>query len=428
MSSQFQTRLSLKPPIRSAMTVLNRMSKNLIFLFASILGFSIPVSAQTIRFPSISANFLPRSVEKLLFSLTWSDYIVYTSLMFLILLIFLIILTFIVCRYLILATPRRSKAHANEASIPTFKEEGLSLPGKIKFTISRLLEFLILKKDSTHIPIPRSHLNESAPILHTSSQTPIDTVIHSINNHNIDDNGWETVSRIHADLQTVTNNFVILSQSTNSMLNELRQDIKNINKKVDAATRKLEVQRIRITELNRQIHGLKPEDHHPRTSEDECKAKSIEVNPVLTSVSDQLESEQAIQKETVNNHVAMSLAKHYQVAFHRNDRQALRRLASKQLNITQDSENLLMKSTGLPTRLEVVQNGGSYLLAQTDDSNWLVPEFQILSSFTTNQLAKGIFTYDRENISAAELRRPAEVREVGGYWEVVNTGIIAVPC
>jgi hypothetical protein len=131
--------------------------------------------------------------------------------------------------------------------------------------------------------------------------------------------------------------------------------------------------------------------------------------------------------QTEHSDPGESVAKDYQDAYFRNDRAALRRLMNEELNITQNSEDALMKTSSFPTQLEVVKAGGSYLLIHRAGRHWLVPEFQILSSFTTNQLAKGIFSYDREGISSAELRRPAEVRDLGGLWEVVVMGVIAVP-
>jgi hypothetical protein len=141
----------------------------------------------------------------------------------------------------------------------------------------------------------------------------------------------------------------------------------------------------------------------------------------------QVESLQPIYKQQTVDDLVASVVEEYQAAFFRGDRSALRIITSDQLNITQNSEDSLMKISTLPTQLEVVQNGGSYRLIHINNQHWLVPEFQILASFTANQLAKGIFNYDRENISAAELRWPAEVREVGGLWEVIAMGVIAVP-
>ena len=141
----------------------------------------------------------------------------------------------------------------------------------------------------------------------------------------------------------------------------------------------------------------------------------------------QVEALQPIHKQQTVDDLVASVVEEYQAAFFRGDRSALRSITSDQLNITQNSEDSLMKTSTLPTQLEVVQNGGSYRLIHINNQHWLVPEFQILASFTANQLAKGIFNYDRENISAAELRWPAEVREVGGLWEVIAMGVIAVP-
>ena len=137
-------------------------------------------------------------------------------------------------------------------------------------------------------------------------------------------------------------------------------------------------------------------------------------------------SQPAYKLQTLEDLVA-SLVQEYQTAFFRCDRPALRSMTSDQLNITRNSEESLVKTSILPTQLEVVQNGGGYLLICRDDRRWLVPEFPILSSFTTVQPNKGIFAYQRENISTAELRWPAEVKEINGLWEVISMGIIAVP-
>jgi hypothetical protein len=59
----------------------------------------------------------------------------------------------------------------------------------------------------------------------------------------------------------------------------------------------------------------------------------------------------------------------YQAAFFRGDRSALRSITSDQLNITQNSENSLMKTSTLPTQLEVVQNGGSYHLIHINNQH-----------------------------------------------------------
>jgi hypothetical protein len=157
------------------------------------------------------------------------------------------------------------------------------------------------------------------------------------------------------------------------------------------------------------------------------KIKVADLEPSFDLAPVQVEALQSIDKQQMLEDLVASLVEEYQTAFFRGDRSALRNMSSDQLNITQSSEDYLMKTSAPPTQLEVVQNLGTYLLIHRNDCHWLVPEFQILASFTTFQPARGIFAYERENISAAELRWPAEVREVGGLWEVVSMGIIAVP-
>jgi hypothetical protein len=125
---------------------------------------------------------------------------------------------------------------------------------------------------------------------------------------------------------------------------------------------------------------------------------------------------------------AVAIAADYQEAVYHGDRSALRRMASEEMNITQDSEEALLRRTAsATTQLQIVKGGGSYLLIRQDDRHWLVPTFQTLTSFMTSQPAKGLFSYEREAVSSAELRRPAEVRDEGGMWNVVTMGVVAVP-
>jgi hypothetical protein len=126
--------------------------------------------------------------------------------------------------------------------------------------------------------------------------------------------------------------------------------------------------------------------------------------------------------------LAKAVAIKYQDAVSRDDRSALRQMASDGMSITQDCEEALLRApASATTQLQIDKQGGSYLLIRQDNNNWLVPTFQTLKSFTTIQPAKGLFVYERDNISSAELRRPAEVREDRGVWEVVNMGVVAVP-
>jgi hypothetical protein len=128
--------------------------------------------------------------------------------------------------------------------------------------------------------------------------------------------------------------------------------------------------------------------------------------------------------------VQASIVSIYCNAFNRSDRSLLRQIYTQRLVITAESEEALLNSSSSPTRLAAVASGGSYLLVPSIDDierAWILPDWRTLESFTNNRPNKGIFSYRTEaNLSLAELRQPAEVRQVGELWEVVTMGVIAV--
>lgn len=122
------------------------------------------------------------------------------------------------------------------------------------------------------------------------------------------------------------------------------------------------------------------------------------------------------------------VAQYYQDAIIRGDRQALRQMQFKELNITSESEDLLLRgNSSQVTKLEAVLGGGSYMVVSGEGRYWLFPTAQTLDSFKMNQPQKGIFSYEREVLSKPLVKRPAEVREEGEYWIVSAQGIISVP-
>lgn len=146
--------------------------------------------------------------------------------------------------------------------------------------------------------------------------------------------------------------------------------------------------------------------------------------PDESSVSD---SPQTVPQPLLESLPWEEVVNEYALAIQRNDRNQLRQMAAAELRITLESDDLLARGTLHNTRLQVVPGGGSYLLVHRGNSSWLVPTSQTLSSFATNQPIKGIFDYERSSLSAAELKQPAEVRDVDGEWEVVSKGIVIVP-
>jgi hypothetical protein len=118
----------------------------------------------------------------------------------------------------------------------------------------------------------------------------------------------------------------------------------------------------------------------------------------------------------------------YQNALDRGDRQALRQMQVKELNITSDSEEILLKGiSDQATKLQAVLGGGSYMLMSGEGRYWLFPTAQTLDSFSMNQPQKGIFGYEREILSNPVVKKPAEVREEGDYWVVVGQGVVSIP-
>lgn len=122
------------------------------------------------------------------------------------------------------------------------------------------------------------------------------------------------------------------------------------------------------------------------------------------------------------------LARQFQDAIDRGDRQALRHLQFKELNITSESEDSLLRgSIGQATKLEAVQGGGSYMVVSGEGRFWLFPTAQTLDSFSMNQPQKGIFNYECEMLSKPVVKKPAEVTEESDSWVVTAQGVISVP-
>ena len=135
-----------------------------------------------------------------------------------------------------------------------------------------------------------------------------------------------------------------------------------------------------------------------------------------------------VQKELTQPEPYEQLVQQYQAALNRGDRQALRQMQVKELNITSDSEEILLRgSSDQSTKLQSVLGGGSYMLVDGEGRYWLFPTAQTLDSFSMNQPQKGIFGYETEMLSKPVVKKPAEVKEEGDYWVVVAKGIISIP-
>jgi len=120
----------------------------------------------------------------------------------------------------------------------------------------------------------------------------------------------------------------------------------------------------------------------------------------------------------------------YTAAVLSNDRNRIRSIAIAELNITQASEDALIRNTlNIDTQLEKVAGGGSYILISHGNKYWVCPTVQTLSSFSSYKPQKGLFNYEEvSTVSTAELKQAAEVTQINdGVWEVVSKGIVLVP-
>lgn len=118
----------------------------------------------------------------------------------------------------------------------------------------------------------------------------------------------------------------------------------------------------------------------------------------------------------------------YQDAVNRIDRQALRVLQYRELNISGDSEDALARGNTLQaTRLVAVNGGGSYMIVNSEGSFWLFPTALTLDSFSSAQPQKGIFSYETALLTRPSVKKPAEVKEEGDSWVVTTLGVISLP-
>lgn len=118
----------------------------------------------------------------------------------------------------------------------------------------------------------------------------------------------------------------------------------------------------------------------------------------------------------------------YQEAVNRSDRQALRRMQYKELNISSDSEDALTRGNiTQATRLVAVSGGGSYMIVNSEGRFWLFPTALTLDSFSSAQPQKGVFDYEGALLARPVVKKPAEVIEDGACWVIATPGVICVP-
>ena len=114
-------------------------------------------------------------------------------------------------------------------------------------------------------------------------------------------------------------------------------------------------------------------------------------------------------------------------ALNNGDRQQLRDAAKAELNITSESENAIATGRATATELEEVPGGGSYWLISLNQQHWLFPTDRTLKGFAAAQPSKGLFVYEQQTISKAQLIEPALLEYTGSTWSVKTLGRIGTP-
>ena len=98
-----------------------------------------------------------------------------------------------------------------------------------------------------------------------------------------------------------------------------------------------------------------------------------------------------------------------------------------ELNITNESENAIATGRATATELEEVPGGGSYWLISLNQQHWLFPTDRTLKGFAAAQPSKGLFSYEQQTISKAQLIEPALLEQTGSRWSVKTLGRIGTP-
>ncbi len=238
------------------------------------------------------------------------------------------------------------------------------------------------------------------------------------------------------------------ADSTSNEISTLKVELEYIRRELHAKTQILSKHSQDISEIKEKNSGSEAENARPletlrqelqTSGEPERSAQETTLFPPLGSVP-WLGAEQPSQHQPVNDFSSIEeppapppepyeqVSRQYQDAIDRGDRQALRQLQFKELNITSECEDSLLRgSSGQATKLEAVQGGGSYMVVSCEGRYWLFPTAQTLDSFSMNQPQKGIFDYEREILSKPVVKKPAEVKEESGEWNVIAQGVISVP-
>ena len=229
----------------------------------------------------------------------------------------------------------------------------------------------------------------------------------------------------------------------------LREELNSFRMSVDVLKSQIEVHTRSISTLRQSIEDLSIETEKPphyfgvpelRDTTPQQQAIQPLPQSLFSSPSPTLGSPPAVSEYVAETAADGSLSapehtkliepyevatQQYQDAVNRIDRQALRKMQYRELNISGDSEDALIRGNSLmATRLVAVNGGGSYMIVNSEGRFWLFPTALTLDSFSGAQPQKGIFSYETGFLTRPSVKKPAEVKEEGDSWVVTALGVI----
>lgn len=209
-------------------------------------------------------------------------------------------------------------------------------------------------------------------------------------------------------------------------------NIQNLISKTDSFDRQLSVLRLPdrpsgSAYLSTQsiTEGVKP---IASLASDSQSAESMSLSPVQSEPRMPMGSDQALISWQMNM-TANSKIDNFAAAIEMNHGNIIREQADSELNITNESEDALVRrEAGHKTKLEEVNGGGSYYRLSDGDRHWLFPTSLTLRTIAKYQPSKGLFRYELEPVTTPSIKQPAEIRAASGNcWQVIEMGTIIIP-
>lgn len=231
----------------------------------------------------------------------------------------------------------------------------------------------------------------------------------------------------------------------------LEQDILSLKEKVKSSSQAMHSLDLRIDTLSKRLSDITCKLHQELPVSTSQYTPSLDrlsqEDPILLSLTDQTKIAERISTSSDQRSQVIPVSgaelisggmtqdnvpsklEEFALAIELNKSLVIRNQSDAELNITNDSEDALVRrEPGHMTQLEEVNGGGSYYRLTDGDHSWLFPTPLTLRTIARNQPSKGLFRYENEPISVPRIKQPAEIRPTSERrWQVLEMGTITVP-